>query len=161
MTGIYYSTIWGYLDANERISFNHPDAFCPGEKPEQLKDCEIWLERHPGKNHDDAGLACPYPHGSSDCSFVLCKKPKHVVSCAGTKCSDGSDGAACGPFSGCCPFLDGNNFHFGAYEKCFCGISREDANQNKIPCPVFNLNEPAYWHKEILDEDWENCNLVW
>jgi len=53
------------------------------------------------------------------------------LTCAGVRCSDGSDGSTCRSDGGCCPFadapLDG---------QCSCGTSRSDANANRIPCKV-------------------------
>merc|ERR1719506_2119125 len=41
---------------------------------------------------------------------------------------------SCGRYGGCCPFFTETNSNIGEDEKCYCGLSHEDAKQNKIPC---------------------------
>merc|ERR1711865_709886 len=60
---------------------------------------------------------------------------KIFLSCNNIQCSDGSDGASCNRFGGCCPFpFYESNKNNGAEETCYCGLSREDAKENNIPC---------------------------
>lgn len=60
---------------------------------------------------------------------------KIFLSCNNIQCSDGSDGASCNRFGGCCPFpFYESNSNNGAEETCYCGLSREDAKENKISC---------------------------
>jgi len=65
---------------------------------------------------------------------VVIPDDKIVVSCTDVKCSDGSDGASCGQHGGCCPFLTASNSNNVEDEKCYCGLSYEDAKQNNNPC---------------------------
>ena len=65
---------------------------------------------------------------------------KIFLSCTNIKCGDGSDGASCTRYGGCCPFLSiESNSNSGADETCYCGLSHEDAKQNSIPCNNFLL----------------------
>jgi len=60
---------------------------------------------------------------------------KIFLSCNNIQCSDGSDGTSCNRFGGCCPFpFYESNSNNGAEETCYCGLSREDAKENKISC---------------------------
>jgi hypothetical protein len=60
---------------------------------------------------------------------------KIFLSCNTIQCSDGSDGASCNRFGGCCPFpFYESNSNNGAEETCYCGLSRKDAKENNIPC---------------------------
>merc|ERR1711865_581939 len=71
---------------------------------------------------------------------VVIPDDKVVVSCTDVKCSDGSDGASCGQHGGCCPFLTASNSNNVEDEKCYCGLSYEDAEQNNNPCNYHLLN---------------------
>ena len=72
---------------------------------------------------------------------VVIPADKLVLSCINVKRSDGADGASCDRYGGWCPFLSTeSNSNNGEEEKCYCGLSHEDAKQNTIPCNYHLLN---------------------
>ena len=125
---------------------------CPPSKCNFYENCQCALEpwlseeaREAGENEKlcttaptsaptKAPTSAPTKAPVENPDVVVITDDKLVVSCAGAKCSDGSDGASCGRYGGCCPFLTETNSNIGEDEKCYCGLSHEDAKQNKIPC---------------------------